>query len=234
MAKGRRNDVVSVLESDPELAEDLSEDQLRLARSQAYATSRCYARGRWTAPTDIDSAGSLGLLVLRGYIAHWLTVAGCTSAELLGPGDLLQPWLAPPFEQSQSVSVEWTVIQAVRIIVLDRSFVQRVSTWPEIVTTAARRLTWRTQWLAFQLALSAQRRMEDRVMMLLWQFAQRWGTVTPEGVLLDVPLTHELLASIIGSRRPSVSAAVGRLVERGQLRPRPRSRWLLLGMPWEN
>lgn len=229
MGKRGGNEVVRVLESDPELAEDLSEEQRRRAGSQAYADSRCYIRGQWPIPTDIDPVGSLGLLILRGYIARLLTVAGYTSAELLGPSDLLQPWLPPPFEQSQQVTVDWTVVQRMRVAVLDRSFVVRMGSWPEVLTALSRRVALRTHWLAFQLALAAQRRMDDRVLLMLWQFAQRWGTVTPNGVLLDLPLTHELLASIIGARRPSVSAAVRRLVERGELSPRPRSRWLLLG-----
>ncbi|HSC02450.1 MAG TPA: helix-turn-helix domain-containing protein, partial [Solirubrobacteraceae bacterium] len=55
------------------------------------------------------------------------------------------------------------------------------------------------------------------------------GTVTPEGVRLDVRLTHELLAAVTGARRPSVTTALRRLAEHGQVRSLPRSRWLLLG-----
>ena len=44
-------------------------------------------------------------------------------------------------------------------------------------------------------------------------------------------LTHELLAAVVGARRPSVSVAVRRLAEQGRARSRPRSRWLLLGRP---
>jgi ABC-type hemin transport system ATPase subunit len=50
-------------------------------------------------------------------------------------------------------------------------------------------------------------------------------------VKLDVRLTHEVLAAVIGARRPSVSTALRRLTEQERVQPRPRSRWLLLGEP---
>ncbi|MDQ2795853.1 MAG: helix-turn-helix domain-containing protein, partial [Actinomycetota bacterium] len=64
-------------------------------------------------------------------------------------------------------------------------------------------------------------------------FADRWGTVTPDGVRLDFRLTHDLLAAVVGARRPSVSLAVRQLTDDGRLHSRPRSRWLLLGRPPE-
>lgn len=222
------NHVVSVLECDPDLEEDLDEADRNRARSQAYASVRCYPRGRWESPPELKPRTSLGLLIVGGFIARELTAADHTAAELLGPGDVLQPWLRPAFEQAFPGVVRWIVVQRVRVVLLDREFLTRVSEWPEITTALATRLSWRTHWLAFQLALSGLRRIEDRVMLMLWQFGERWGTVTPDGVLLDLPLTHELLASLVGARRPSVSVAVRRLVESQQIRPRRRSRWLLL------
>ncbi|MGH2885431.1 MAG: helix-turn-helix domain-containing protein, partial [Solirubrobacteraceae bacterium] len=55
------------------------------------------------------------------------------------------------------------------------------------------------------------------------------GTVTPDGVRLNVRLTHEVLAAVIGARRPSVTTALRRLADEGRVRSLPRSRWLLIG-----
>ncbi len=173
----------------------------------------------------------MGFLITRGFIARGFTVGGYTAIELLGPGDLLQPWTRPEFEQSIAVKTEWTVVQRMRVAVLDQDFATRVSGWPEITAAIMRRVAWRTHWLLFQLAVSVLRRIDDRVVLVLWQFAGRWGRVTSSGVMLDLPLTHDLLAATVGARRPSVRAAVRRLVEGGYVRPLPRSRWLLLGEP---
>ena len=46
--------------------------------------------------------------------------------------------------------------------------------------------------------------------------------------LLDtLDITHETLGFIIGARRPSVTAALGRLAERGLVAPWPGGGWLL-------
>ena len=47
---------------------------------------------------------------------------------------------------------------------------------------------------------------------------------------LEAPLTHESLAHLASARRPSVSSALSRLVDRGLLERR-RSVWVLRGDP---
>src|SRR6185312_3902659 len=105
--------------------------------------------------------------------------------------------------------------------VLDRSFYERSIQRPEVQAAVARRLMQRTHWLAFHLAVCGLRRIDDRLLSVLWHFADRWGTVTP----------HEVLAAVTGARRPSVTTALRRLAESGCVRSLPRSRWMLLGGP---
>src|SRR5438105_4667666 len=78
----------------PDLAEDLTEQQLALARRQVRAEVIAYPAGPWdVGPDDVDGTASLGLLVIDGLMAREVTVGDYTYAELLGPGDLIQPWL---------------------------------------------------------------------------------------------------------------------------------------------
>jgi CRP/FNR family transcriptional regulator, cyclic AMP receptor protein len=224
--------VVSILECDPDLAEDLSEEDFAIARTRLVASVEDYPRGAWIiGPDDFDDVANLGLLIVKGLLARQVTIGEHTCAELLGPGDVLQPWLRIGPDQSVAVEIGWEVVQAVQAAVLDRAFCALVSGWPEITAAISRRIMQRAHWLAFHLAVCHLRRVDDRLLLVLWHFADRWGTVTPEGVLLDIPLTHELLAAVVGARRPSVSVAVRRLSDQGRARSRPRSRWLLLGRP---
>jgi hypothetical protein len=86
--------LVAVLDSDPDLAEDLSSEQLKLARRRALAELVICPPGPWSlGPDDIDGVANLGLLLLEGLLTREVTVGGYTCAELLGPGDVLQPWL---------------------------------------------------------------------------------------------------------------------------------------------
>lgn len=221
-----------VLEFDPYLGEDLPADQLERARQQLLAPVTDFPSGRWAiGPDEFDQVANLGLLLLDGLLARGVTVGDYTCAELLGPGDVLQPWLRIGPEQSVATDVDWDVVEPIRVAVLDRTFCERVAPWPEILAAVARRLMQRTHWLGFQLAVCGLRRVDDRLLLVLWHFADRWGTVTRDGVKLDVRLTHDVLAAAIGARRPSVTTGLRRLIDEGRVEPRPRSRWILHGPP---
>jgi CRP-like cAMP-binding protein len=66
--------------------------------------------------------------------------------------------------------------------------------------------------------------------LFFWELADRYGRVEPDGVRLDLRLTHELIGHLVGAQRPSVSTALGRLEEHGQVLRQGRS-WLLAGAP---
>jgi CRP/FNR family transcriptional regulator, cyclic AMP receptor protein len=183
------------------------------------------------APDAFDAVGNLGLLVLDGLLAREVTVGEHTCAELLGPGDVLQPWLRVGPDESVATDVSWEVVQRMLAAVLDREVVRRLDPWPEISAAVSRRLARRTHWLAFQLAVCGLRRLDDRLLLVLWHFADRWGRVAPDGIRLDLRLTHDTLASAVGARRPSVSVALKRLINQGRVQPRPGSRWVLYGAP---
>jgi CRP/FNR family cyclic AMP-dependent transcriptional regulator len=232
VARGPARRAVSLLDADPDLGEGLSGAELELARRRTIAEVISYPPGPWAvAPDQFDRKGSLGLFLVDGLLVREVTVGDYTCAELLGPGDVLQPWARIGPEQSIATEVDWDVVEPVTAAVLDRGFTVRVAPWPEIPATITRRVLQRAHWLAFHLAVCGLRRVDDRLLIVLWHFADRWGTVSPEGVKLDVRLTHGVLASVIGARRPSVSSALRRLTERGLIAPRTRSRWLLRGAP---
>lgn len=227
-----RETPVALLECDPELAEGLSEQAEAQARTRVLVDVRRYPRGDWRVEvSEFDEQTSIGLLIIDGLMTRAVTVADYTCAELLGPGDVLQPWLRIGPDHSVAAEVNWRVVEPTRMAVLDRSFIDSLSEWPQITSAVSRRIMNRLHWLAFHLAVCGLRRIEDRALLVLWHFADRWGTMTGEGVRLDVPLTHDLLAAVIGARRPSVTVALTRLREQGRVRATPRSHWLLLGEP---
>ena len=56
-------------------------------------------------------------------------------------------------------------------------------------------------------------------------------TAVEEASPLPLPLTHRLLASMIGAHRPSVTTALGVLRERGLIDRRRDGTWILHGPP---
>jgi hypothetical protein len=61
------------------------------------------------------------------------------------------------------------------------------------------------------------------------RLADRWGRVRPDGVAVELRLSHSVLADLVAAQRPSVTASLGTLAEQGHLRPLPGG-WLLYGI----
>ena len=225
--------ITRVLDEDPELAERVSGEDRAKAEDAAVARVETLANGLSRGPVDPDRhRDGYGMLVLDGIVARRVALGQFECTELLGQGDLLRPWT---LENNESVSipedVTWNVLHPVRVAVLDRRFAMAVAPWPEIASGLMDRIVQRARWLAFQLAVSNLVRVDMRVLLTLWHYADRWGRVTPDGVLLHMPATHSMLAGIVGSRRPSVTTALGRLEQSGALERMADGRWLLIGDP---
>jgi CRP-like cAMP-binding protein len=72
-------------------------------------------------------------------------------------------------------------------------------------------------------AIALEPRLERRLVLKLRQLADRWGKVTPEGVRLDLRVTHQELGDMIGAARESITVALGRLQDQGEIIVRRRT-----------
>jgi CRP/FNR family cyclic AMP-dependent transcriptional regulator len=106
----------------------------------------------------------------------------------------------------------------------------RMAPFPEVMAELTRRVLARSRRLASMLAIAQHHRLEDRLRLFFWQLADRYGRVGPDGVRLDVSLTHDLISHLVGAHRPSVSSALARLERAGHVRRLDRG-WLLTGEP---
>lgn len=68
------------------------------------------------------------------------------------------------------------------------------------------------------IAQLGSRSHSDRVLEKLVQLARTHGKVGNEGLILDLPLTHELLAAMVGSTRETVTRSLARLAREGLVR----------------
>jgi CRP/FNR family transcriptional regulator, cyclic AMP receptor protein len=55
------------------------------------------------------------------------------------------------------------------------------------------------------------------VLAKLVQLARKFGRVTPDGIRLDIPLTHQLLADAVGAARETVTVALRDLRQNGMV-----------------
>jgi CRP/FNR family transcriptional regulator, cyclic AMP receptor protein len=219
-----------VLDADAELAELVPPAQLDAARHASLAAVLEVPPRRWNAALDSGRAGDgFGLLVLDGVLARRVGQAGRFGAELLAGGDLLRPW---ELEGDDPVGFEaaWRVLTRTRMAVLDLEWTERMARFPRIGPALAGRVLARSGRLATLMAIAQQPRLDDRLWMLFWELADRYGRVHPDGVHVDLPLTHEVLSHLVAARRPSVSGAMTKLARDGRLL-RNGDGWVLNGPP---
>jgi CRP/FNR family transcriptional regulator, cyclic AMP receptor protein len=226
------NAFVRVLEEDPELASELDATSLQLATRHAIAAVETIAPGSWepTCPAD-GGTGSLGLLVLDGLLMRDVNFAQACCTELIGRGDLLRPWDWERDVLTIKPVVTWTALQPVRLAVLDRRITAVMGRWPELVSAVVARAVRRSFELATNQATSHLTRVDARLELLFWGLADRWGRVGPDGVVLELPLTHQVLGRLVGAQRPSVTTALTDLARRGVIERREDGAWVLHGDP---
>jgi CRP/FNR family transcriptional regulator, cyclic AMP receptor protein len=224
---------IALLDTEPELGEGLNPQEREAAARVLTVPTRVLDPGPWEPNEGLAGITPvIGLLLVDGIVTRDLVFAGRTTTELLGAGDLLRPWDDDNQFDALPFSVTWHVHVAARVAVLDTRVALAAGRWPPIARAIGARHVRRARTLSFQRAISQLPRVEDRVLVLLWTLAERWGRVGPQGVRLALSLPHRTLATLVGARRPSVTTAVTGLTRAG-LVERTDEGWLLHGDPGE-
>lgn len=222
--------LVRVLEEDPDLADGIAQPERDRAIREAVAVCHTAPRGP-VAPEDNKTEaapGDLGVLLLGGFLGRVTELSGRRTLELLGPGDLGRPWdLAVDEDASVRAETSWTVIQPTRWVMLDTRFARVAGQWPELMSALMRRALERSRRQSLYAAAAAIPRLQDRLVVLLWLAADRWGRVTPDGVVVPIRMTQAQLAAMAGARRPSVSTAMTALGARGLVTRERTGGWRL-------
>ncbi len=221
---------VHIVDEDPGLIGTLSGELAGVARQQLMARTLWRDPGRWE-PLNSDLSrrfdGWLGMLVLDGLLVRQVNVSGLRCCELLGPGDLLRPWDEDDGSATLNTTAEWRVLEPTRLALLDNGFARRASRWPALSAELMQRSVRRSRSLSVLLAVTQARRADVRLRTLFWHLADRWGRMTPGGVVLPLCLTHTLIAQLTGLRRPSVSISLGELERSGEIVRLSKSSWLI-------
>jgi CRP/FNR family transcriptional regulator, cyclic AMP receptor protein len=226
---------IFLLDEDPDLGDGLDPARRAAARSELIADVIDRDPGVLEPHPGLeDSSGALGLLVLDGLVTRRTSVAGRRGTELLGVGDLLRPWQDDGHHDVAPFDAVYQLLGPARLAVLDRRAATRIGRWPEVMCSLFQRTMSRSRTAVGHLVLAQMPRVDERLHVLFWHLADRWGRVTSEGVVLPLKLSHELLGALIGAQRPTVTLALGALAERGAVIRRPDRTWLLLERPVED
>jgi CRP-like cAMP-binding protein len=226
--------VTRVLLEDPDLGQDLSARRLEMAQRDLIAAVTDIVPGIWDPTAEAEPArGGIGLLIMDGLLVRRVGRGGRFGGEMLGEGDVLRPWQHDGEDAVLPFEVNWKVIQRTRVAVLGPHFTARLGPYPEVTARLVGRALRRSLVLAVNMAIVHHYRLERRLLLMLWHLADRWGRVTREGVVINLPITQELLADLVAAHRPSVTMALRALESAGVVGRSGRA-WVLHGEPPES
>jgi CRP/FNR family cyclic AMP-dependent transcriptional regulator len=225
---------ISLVDADPDLADLLDATELERARRDALARVLRLSTGEWDAGAALElDSHHRGFMIVDGLLSRSVDVLGRRCCELLGHGDVMRPWQWDDEGSHVRAEVGWVVLEPARMAVLDHGLVTRIFPWPQLGVELFNRGTRRAHHLAVALAIAYHQRVDDRLLLMLWHLAERWGRVHPDGVVVPLPLNHQRLADLVGAHRPSVTTAMGELTRSGAVSRRDDGAWVLHGAPPE-
>jgi len=139
--------------------------------------------------------------------------------HVFGPGDVFGEILFSverrPFDA--------VAVDEVRVAIMPRTtFLQLMQTVPLLGFNFIRLISDRLVTAERDLAALSRTWAKPRLVHLLLKLADNLGEVTPQGVLIGVPVTHEALANMIGASRVRVTSYVTQLRRAGFLSKRGR------------
>lgn len=218
---------VALLKVDEQLGHGLTGSERDLAERALVAPAMRLPAGPWDpAPLAKHGRSAFGLILVTGTLSQTLTMAGRSTSHLFGPGDVMRPWADSTVTCPGLTQTSWTVLAPSVVALFDRRLIGLSARWPSVLVELAIRSNRQMNRLSLQVAIARIPRIDDRLLVLFWRIAQRWGRVTPDGVLIPLPLTHEVIASLVAASRPPVSTALAQLSRDGLLR-RTRDGWLM-------
>jgi len=138
---------------------------------------------------------------------HELSVAFCDRGDFFGEMALLSG-------EPRSASAE--AMEPTEVLVLHRQafrshLLSSPSTAVHVIETLSQRLRRTTESAEELMSLN----VPQRVARKLWELAERYGVEQAGGVLIDMDLSQEAIASLAGTTRESANRALSRLREQG-------------------
>jgi hypothetical protein len=207
----------------PALGSNLAPKHRALATQTLLVNTTRIESGEWHPDQTPQGPGHLGFLLVEGLMVREMVIARGHGVELLTKGDLLRP------SQEDSASfarAHWQVLRPITLAELGPDLASSIARFPVLVEGLLERVMQRSRSLAAYATIESVRSLDDRLLALFWHLAERHGRRRADGVLVPLPLTHQILAELVGARRPSVTVALKRLDEAGRVLRVPEG-WLL-------
>lgn len=220
--------VVSVLDLDPALGSGVSSEEWETARRVCRAVLVRVPSGGRVPPADALAGDLVGLVLVVGLVCRELALRDRRMLELLGPGDVVHPPGESDWPRLGTTTVGTAVLDT-EFLALGGPFIAAAARWPCLLRGVQDRLESQRNRLAVQGLIAHLPRAEHRLLLVLHHLADRWGFVSPEGTVVPLPLSHDMLAQLAAARRSTITLAISTLERGGELRRLEDGSWLLTG-----
>jgi CRP-like cAMP-binding protein len=210
----------------PELAAGLPANERAIAARATLGPVLVVEDQDLTDALSSRAVGAFDFLVIEGAVLKQTTLLGRAALEVLGPGDVLAPPLTAVRQVESRAVSRYFGHGRVAVAPLDARFLRATARWPPLAAVLHDRLAQQTHRASMHLAMLHLPRVEERIAALFSDLGERFGHVTPEGIIIDLPLTHATIGGLVGSRRPTVSLAMRTLEDEKRLR-RGDDRWIV-------
>ena len=215
------------------LLDVLSDFQLGIPEAERSEARRLLVAPMRTLPPGVlemtfggEDGFPFALVVLDGVLLRNTYLRERAATELIGAGDIVDT--RPDLEDlSITMSTEYVVHREATIALLDDRFRRAARRWAGLHDVVHAQLSRQRRRASTHLAILHISRVEERILALFADLADRWGRVTPDGILIDIALTHDVLGRLVGSRRPTVTLALAELADTGALVRHRDGTWLL-------
>jgi len=190
-------------------------DKEQVSRLESRSTSRIFQRNSLVyVPTDENDSV---LLLVSGRVKIYHVTGDGKQALLtiIDPGELFGE-LAVFSEGRRDEFAE--TMEASTIVHIPGNEVQRLmSEHPTVSLEMTRLMGLRRKGYERRLKSLLFRSNREKLVHLLLELVEKYGQQTPDGVLIGLKLSHQDLASIIGSTRETVTVVLGELEVEGRL-----------------
>jgi CRP/FNR family cyclic AMP-dependent transcriptional regulator len=216
---------VSLLRVWPDIAERLDPEERDVAE-RALMLPVLSGRDQ-DLTTALEVGDAFDFVLVEGTVLKETTLAAHSALELLGPGDVL----APPVSAARQVELRgmsrYLALGDVSIAALGLRFQRIAARWPQVTDFLYGQIAAQAHRASTHLAMLHLPRAEHRILALFVELGDRFGRVSPDGILIDLPLSHELIGRLTASRRPTATIALQLLHDQGLLTRLAANSWKL-------
>jgi len=181
-------------------------------RVESVSKAKTFTRGNLVYLPSDASRSVLLLTTGRVKIYHITAEGKQAVLALIDPGELFGELAVFDREGRRDEFAE--AMENSTVVLIPQEEIQRLmESYPQVSLEMSRLMGLRRQRIERRLKSLLFRSNRERLIHLLMELAEKYGRETSEGLLLGIKLSHQELASMIGSTRETVTVTLGELQE---------------------